>query len=203
LEGLLHAVRTLADFEESSSLLANTTSTIDEISTVNGRDISSDDVEQMESVVSPLKSSSSPGASFGDKTPEPSTVPSQARRLFRYGDLKLSSPSELLMVNFRELLWYWKEYYLRRGRDRLSIEFSSHAPFHKWIELVGTSSNNCHCRTNICSCVCRRFVHSEKLCADDGSPLSLLTRPIRFPRTPYGHPSRNRDSNAAELSQFL
>jgi hypothetical protein len=44
------------------------------------------------------------------------------------------------MVNFRELLWYWREYYLRRGRDRLSIEFSSHIPFHHWSELVGKTS---------------------------------------------------------------
>ena len=39
--------------------------------------------------------------------------------------------------NFRQLLWYWEEYYLRRGRDRLSIEFSSHIPFRHWMELVG------------------------------------------------------------------
>lgn len=42
-----------------------------------------------------------------------------------------------VMVNFRELLWYWREYYLRRGRDRLSIEFSSHIPFSQWNALVG------------------------------------------------------------------
>ena len=42
-----------------------------------------------------------------------------------------------VMVNFRELLWYWREYYLRRGRDRLSIEFSSHIPFRHWNNLVG------------------------------------------------------------------
>ena len=43
-----------------------------------------------------------------------------------------------VMVNFRELLWYWQEYYLRRGRDRLSIEFSSHIPFFQWNALVGS-----------------------------------------------------------------
>ena len=47
--------------------------------------------------------------------------------------------ADRVMVNFRELLWYWREYYLRRGRDRLSIEFSSHIPFIKWNALVGKS----------------------------------------------------------------
>lgn len=50
---------------------------------------------------------------------------------------QVATGSQLVMRNFRELLWYWKEYYLRRGRDRLSIEFSSHIPFHFWFELVG------------------------------------------------------------------
>jgi len=60
-----------------------------------------------------------------------------------------------VLVNFRELLWYWKEYYLRRGRDRLSIEFSSHIPFALWEALVDT------------------------LCRDDGSPEALLPAPVR------------------------
>jgi hypothetical protein len=42
-----------------------------------------------------------------------------------------------VMINFRELLWFWREYYLRRGRDRLSVEFSSQIPFHAWKDLVG------------------------------------------------------------------
>ena len=42
-----------------------------------------------------------------------------------------------LCKNFRELLWYWQEYYLRRGRDRLSIEFSTHIPFRYWHAIVG------------------------------------------------------------------
>lgn len=48
-----------------------------------------------------------------------------------------NSVGEKVMKNFRELLWYWQEYYLRRGRDRLSIEFSSHIPFKHWNSLVG------------------------------------------------------------------
>lgn len=41
------------------------------------------------------------------------------------------------LLNFRELLWYWSEYYLRRGRDRLSLEFSTHVRFQEWNSLVG------------------------------------------------------------------
>jgi hypothetical protein len=44
---------------------------------------------------------------------------------------------EVVCHNFRELLWYWQEYYLRRGRDRLSVEFSSHIPFRYWNSIVG------------------------------------------------------------------
>lgn len=47
--------------------------------------------------------------------------------------------AEVLCRNFRELLWYWQEYYLRRGRDRLSIEFSVHLPFRYWQSVVGKS----------------------------------------------------------------
>jgi hypothetical protein len=51
------------------------------------------------------------------------------------------SKANRVLANFRELLWYWQEYYLRRGRDRLSIEFSSHIPFQIWSDLVGTHAH--------------------------------------------------------------
>ncbi len=44
--------------------------------------------------------------------------------------------NEKLFGNLRELLWYWKEYYLRRGRDRLSLEFSSHINFSVLANVV-------------------------------------------------------------------
>lgn len=75
-----------------------------------------------------------------------------------------NSVGEKVMKNFRELLWYWQEYYLRRGRDRLSIEFSSHIPFKHWNSLV------------------------ELLCKDDGAPTSLLSCPIKLPTSPYKRP---------------
>ncbi|KAJ1437421.1 hypothetical protein B484DRAFT_416580 [Ochromonadaceae sp. CCMP2298] len=69
--------------------------------------------------------------------------------------------SLVAFTNFRELMWYWQEYYLRRGRDRLSIEFSSHIPFRHWRHMVSL------------------------LCADDGSPTALLDAPTPLPRSPY------------------
>eukprot|EP01039_Chlorochromonas_danica_P005567 gene5567-6129_t len=69
--------------------------------------------------------------------------------------------SEIVFRNFREVLWYWQEFYLRRGRDRLSIEFSCRIPFSYWQEVVA------------------------KLCADDGSSTALLKRAIPLPTSPY------------------
>jgi hypothetical protein len=56
--------------------------------------------------------------------------------------------------NFRELLWYWSEYYLRRGRDRLSLEFSTHISFHEWHSVVGkqASSDSLLCKKVILYC---------------------------------------------------
>lgn len=51
--------------------------------------------------------------------------------------------SAVLCRNFRELLWYWQQYYLRRGRDRLSVEFSAHLPFRYWQALVGSFLSLC------------------------------------------------------------
>lgn len=71
------------------------------------------------------------------------------------------------MLNFRELLWYWQEYYLRRGRDRLSVEFSCRIPFSSWSSLV------------------------ELLCRDDGQPTSLLsTAATNLRLSPYHRPPR-------------
>ena len=75
--------------------------------------------------------------------------------------------SKKVMRNFRELLWYWQEYYLRRGRDRLSIEFSSHVQFRHWIKIV------------------------QILCSDDGSSTSLVSEPISTFRSPYSRPSKS------------
>lgn len=66
-----------------------------------------------------------------------------------------------VLRNFRELLWFWTEYYTHRGRDRLSLEFSSHLRFQEWKTVVSL------------------------LCADDGSRTSLVTRPVRLPKSPY------------------
>ena len=71
--------------------------------------------------------------------------------------------------NFRELLWFWTEYYTHRGRDRLSLEFSSHLRFQEWNNVV------------------------QILCADDGSSTALLSSPVRLPRSPYTQSPRTVD----------
>jgi Protein of unknown function (DUF3689) len=63
--------------------------------------------------------------------------------------------------NFREVLWFWMEYYTHRGRDRLSLEFSSHLRFQEWMEVV------------------------TLLAADNDSSTALVPSPIPLPRSPY------------------
>ena len=39
-------------------------------------------------------------------------------------------------LNLHRLLWFWGEYYRHRGRDRLSLEASSHIAFAEWEATV-------------------------------------------------------------------
>jgi hypothetical protein len=39
-------------------------------------------------------------------------------------------------ANFRELLEFWQTYYSRKGRDCVSLAFSSHLPFPVWQKAV-------------------------------------------------------------------
>ena len=41
-----------------------------------------------------------------------------------------------ILLNFRQVLWFWVEYYTHRGRDRLSLEYSSHLRYDDWISVV-------------------------------------------------------------------
>ena len=66
-----------------------------------------------------------------------------------------------VLRGFRRLLWFWSEYYLRGGRDRLSLEFSTHVKFWAWKRVI------------------------RLLCADDGSPTALVDEPPRLPRSPF------------------
>jgi len=36
--------------------------------------------------------------------------------------------------NFQKLLWFWHEYYLLRGKDSLSLEYTSQIPFEEWTQ---------------------------------------------------------------------
>ena len=62
------------------------------------------------------------------------------------------------IVNFRQLLWFWKEYYTHRVKDRVSLEFSSHLPFSEWWHVV-------------------QYLSSDKI--------EAMSDPIRFPKSPY------------------
>ncbi len=76
-------------------------------------------------------------------------------------NIRASPRGNNTLKGFYALLFFWKEYYGKRGRDRTSLEFSSHVPFCKWLEMV------------------------EMLCADDGQPGSLLPEAIKLPQSPY------------------
>jgi len=80
---------------------------------------------------------------------------------WRISTLAIYGDRNDVLRNFRELLWFWSEYYKNRGRDRLSLEFSSHLRFQEWIKVVNL------------------------LGADDGSNTSLTRQPIRLPKSPY------------------
>lgn len=73
-----------------------------------------------------------------------------------------------LLTKFRELLWFWSEYYTHRGRDRLSLEFSSHLRFQEWKHVV------------------------DLLCADNRTSATCLnSTPIRLPKSPYRRAPRS------------
>lgn len=84
--------------------------------------------------------------------------PSLSRNVQRASSLRTEKDAAR---NFRELIWFWSEYYSHRGRDRLSLEFSSHLRFQEWKNVVSI------------------------LGADDGSSTSLCAKPVRLPRSPY------------------
>jgi hypothetical protein len=90
-------------------------------------------------------------------------------RLLRQMSSRLSDRTDVL-CNFRELLWFWSEYYTHRGRDRLSLEFSSHMRFHEWHKVV------------------------TMLTQDDGSSTALVRKPVRLPKSPYKRSARIVDN---------
>ncbi len=95
-------------------------------------------------------------------------MPAYARRASILGS---THPQQIgdgndVMRNFREVLWFWMEYYTNRGRDRLSLEFSSHIRFQEWNQVVAL------------------------LAADDTSPTSLVRAPVRLPLSPYRRSAR-------------
>ncbi|GAX21342.1 Trpc4-associated protein [Fistulifera solaris] len=98
-------------------------------------------------------------------------TPSYARRasILTIGKQHVGDRTDVLR-NFREVLWFWSEYYSHRGRDRLSLEFSSHIRFQEWNHVVSL------------------------LAADDGSATSLVRAPVKLPRSPYQRATRAADN---------
>ncbi len=76
-------------------------------------------------------------------------------------NIRASSRGNYTLKGFCALLFFWREYYGKRGRDRINLEFSSHVPFCEWLEVV------------------------EMLCADNGRPGSLVPEAIKLPQSPY------------------
>ncbi len=76
-------------------------------------------------------------------------------------NIRSSPRGDNTLKGFYALLFFWREYYGKRGRDRINLEFSSHVPFSEWLEVV------------------------EILCADNGQPGSLLPEAIKLPQSPY------------------
>ena len=98
-------------------------------------------------------------------------TPSYARRasIWNGGPQQIGDRMDV-MRNFREVLWFWMEYYTHRGRDRLSLEFSSHIRFQEWNHVVSLLS------------------------ADDGSSTALVRSPVRLPSSPYQRAARRAES---------
>lgn len=74
-----------------------------------------------------------------------------------------------LLTRFRALLWFWSEYYTHRGRDRLSLEFSTHVRFREWKHVV------------------------DLLCSDGGKKggtFGLVAGSVRLPKSPYRRAER-------------
>merc|ERR1712157_246098 len=83
-------------------------------------------------------------------------------------DLNGNYKEKCILIKFRELLWFWLEYYTHRKKDRLSLEFTSHLQFKEWKHVV------------------------DLLCADnDTSQTCLISSPVKLPKSPYGRAPRS------------
>jgi len=53
--------------------------------------------------------------------------------VFQHFSVAAYNQASTIKKNFRRLLWFWNEYYAQRGRDCLSLEFSSQIKFSEWL----------------------------------------------------------------------
>ncbi|CAI5499111.1 unnamed protein product [Closterium sp. Naga37s-1] len=105
---------------------------------------------------SPSSSPSSRSPSFLSKPPSsallnPSLLPEP---LFSTSEDSSSGVGPgSVMKNFRALLDFWREYYLRkRGRDCASLQFSTNIPFTEWLRVVEMLCAPPDCPTSLLYC---------------------------------------------------
>ncbi|CAI6006633.1 unnamed protein product [Closterium sp. NIES-64] len=108
---------------------------------------------------SPPSSPSSPSSrspSFFSKPPSsalinPSLLPDPVSS--NSEDLSTGVGPGSVMKNFRALLDFWREYYLRkRGRDCASLQFSTNIPFTEWLRVVEMLCASPDCPTSLLYC---------------------------------------------------
>ena len=115
-----------------------------------------------------------------------------------------------LRRRFRELLWFWREYYSHRGKDRASLEVGSASQDHQTSTASPRPSHIPHPTSHIpnphpTSHTPHLLPHPAQfssripyrewykvlllLTADDVSPTALLPAPIPLPDSPFERPA--------------
>ncbi|CAI5470422.1 unnamed protein product [Closterium sp. Yama58-4] len=150
LLSLLAALRALAaDKAQPASLAASTT-------LLQPSSPSSPASTSSPSSSSPSSSPSSRSPSFLSKPPtsallNPSLLPDPVSSTSDDSSSGVGPGS--VMKNFRALLDFWREYYLRkRGRDCASLQFSTNIPFTEWLRVVEMLCAPPDCPTSLLYC---------------------------------------------------
>jgi hypothetical protein len=71
--------------------------------------------------------------------------------------------------NFREVLWFWQEYYTHRGKDRESLALSSRIAYQEWVSVVQLLTHH----------------------GDSGTSLVGAEAAVQLPPSPYEIPPRS------------
>lgn len=71
-----------------------------------------------------------------DEAKQSAEVGQSRRRQSAHENNYNSGNQDDVIRRFREVLWFWIKYYTHRGRDWLSLEFSSHLRFQEWNDVI-------------------------------------------------------------------